>query len=82
MEWSFIDGSWCFAVSCPANGQCEIRAPLASETNGGFVAKKGAAPVQLGAKFKVVKQANGTCKVHCMVKRCSCANYRHTVLGA
>eukprot|EP01046_Picozoa_sp_COSAG06_P071469 COSAG06_NODE_20461_length_795_cov_0.500000_2_plen_105_part_00 len=44
-----------FCCVLPANGQCELRVPLASETNGGFVAKKGAAPVQLGAKFKLFK---------------------------
>lgn len=41
--------------------QCELRVPLESETNGGFVAKKGATPVKLGAKFKILKPSNGTC---------------------
>ena len=38
--------------------QCELRAPLDSETNGGFVVKKGAPAVKLGAKLKLVKTTN------------------------
>ena len=46
-------------VQPKGNLECELRIPLDSEVNGGFVARKGAAPVKLGAKFKMLKPTTG-----------------------
>ena len=54
-------------VQPKGNLECELRIPLDSETNGGFVAQKGAAPVKLGAKFKMLKPTTGAQEISSVV---------------